>query len=70
MKYYLSISRAQADALTRLIQAQLEAYDEAIGGTAGHRPNPTARENPEPFTSGDLDLIEPLVGSLKKLFGP
>ena len=70
MKYHLMLSRAQAGALARLIQTQLDAYDEAVGGTAEPRQTPVARKTHEPFTSGDLDLVEPLIGLLGKLCGP
>ena len=66
MTYHLILSRAQAGALSRLIQTQLEAYEEA----AGHRQPPSTRKPSEPFTGADLDLIEPLVVLLEKLSSP
>ena len=71
MKYHLMLSRAQVGALARLIQAQIEAYDEAVGGTDDPCRAPCEpRKTLEPFTSADLDLIEPLLGLLQKLFAP
>jgi hypothetical protein len=67
MKYHLMLSRAQAGALARLIQAQIEAYDEA---DEPRRASCEPRKTLEPFTSADLDLIEPLLGLLQKLFAP
>ena len=60
MKTHLSLSPAQADALARLIQMQLDAYEETVPGGDGHR------EQPAPFTVGDLELIEPLIVRLRK----
>jgi hypothetical protein len=62
MKYYLEITSAQASALARLINLQIEAYQEASG-------SPVRRKSPRkrPFTGADLDSIEPLVGLLQKL---
>ena len=64
MKQHLTLSRAQAGALARLIQTQLEAYDEAAAPCAERR------KPLEPFTGADLDLIEPLVDLLEKLSAP
>lgn len=48
------LSAAQAAALVRLIQNQLDAYAEAFSGTP--RPGES-----EPFTEDDLGLVEPLL---------
>lgn len=46
----------------RLIQTQIDAYDEAACGGI-------SRETSAPFTAADLDSLEPLLASLKKLAG-
>lgn len=59
MNNNLTLTRAQAGALARLIQSQLDAYDEAAH--VGRRRKPA-----RPFTASDLDLLEPLVAFLGK----
>ena len=53
----LTLSRAQAKALARLIHIQLDAYAEAVGGTL--------RRQPQPVTVADLDRVEPLLAWLE-----
>lgn len=62
MKSNLTLTRAQASALARLIRTHLDAYDEAA--CPG---NP--RKETEPLNGGDLDLLEPLVALLEQKMG-
>lgn len=62
----LTLSRGQAQALAKLIRAQLSAYDEATGA----RPQARRHRIAEPFTGADLDLIEPLARVLESMAGP
>lgn len=55
----LALSQNQATALIRLIQDQIDTYNEAVCGQPSR--------SLEPFTTQDLDMIEPLIESLKKL---
>jgi len=55
----LTLTRAQASALARLIRTHLDAYDEA---TCSRKP----RKEAKPFCGSDLDLLEPLVPLLEK----
>ena len=59
MKTTLTLTRAQVDALSRLIRFQLEAYDEAVCPES-------PRREVEPLNGGDLDLLEPLLALLEK----
>jgi len=68
MKNNLTLSRAQARALTRLIQSQLQAYDEATRNVEEDCWATAANPNVDaPFTANDLDLVEPLVALLQKI---
>jgi len=57
----LTLSRAQAAALARLIQTQLDAYDEAASD------RPIRRVPRQAFTAHDLNLIEPLLVALQEV---
>ena len=59
---HLPISRIQAAALMRLIQTQINAYEEAVCGGKPRKPS-------EPFTASDLDRLELLLPLLEKLAG-
>jgi len=59
MKNNLTLTRAQATALARLIRTHLDAYDEAI---CPGKP----RKEAKPLCGRDLDLLEPLVALLEK----
>jgi len=70
MKNNLTITRAQAGALARLIQSHLDAYDEAAPLPKTCKAAAPHGKTSEPFNGGDLDLIEPLVVLLEKLARP
>ena len=59
MKGSLPLTRAQADALARLLRLHLEAYEETVC------PDPPRRET-EPLNGSDLDILEPLLALLEK----
>lgn len=67
MNNNLTITRAQAGALARLIHQQLTAYAEASGEPGEGVEGSTWQGGLEPFTGADLDIIEPLVARLEKL---
>ncbi|MEI8233418.1 MAG: hypothetical protein WCH57_01885 [Verrucomicrobiota bacterium] len=57
------LSPAQANALARLIQTQMDAYAEAVG-------SPPQRRAAAPLTGRDLDLLEPLVPLFRAMAHP
>lgn len=59
---HLALSRVQAAALMRLIQIQINAYEEAVCGVKPRKPS-------APFTASDLDRVELLLPLLEKLAG-
>jgi len=66
MKKSLTLSAAQAGALLRLIQMQVEAYEEAVHCEEDCAEPRDREKTAEPFTVSDLELLEPLLAKLRK----